>query len=112
MAFIQQKRIKKYVVSSSDEEEEMYLRPRLTVVSDSDTDWHILSSCNTSPILFPSSASYSTATEEEEETTEQQQQQQQTYLPSHDGTGTFQDEATDEQIISENHQIIYTPRDR
>lgn len=87
MAFIQQQRrpsnrYPKY--STSDEEDEgMYLRLRYNNM-DSDTDWHILSSCSTSPILFPSSeAERGNSSSNEEDNT------QETCLPSHDGTGTF-----------------------
>lgn len=55
------------------------------IVSDSDTDWHIISSTTSSPILFPSESESSFRPSD----TETESDSQAPFLPSHDGTGTF-----------------------
>lgn len=59
----------------------------VAIVSDSDTDWHVISSSSTSsPILFPSESESSFRPSSDAET---ESDSQAPFLPSHDGTGTF-----------------------
>ncbi|KAG2210363.1 hypothetical protein INT47_003348 [Mucor saturninus] len=79
MAFAQQpqRRRQQHVVENENS---------LAVISDSDTDWHVLSSSTSSPILFPSESESSFRPSSD---TDESDSADVAYLPSHDGTGTF-----------------------
>lgn len=127
MAFAQQQkrpRYNRHIPSSSSEEYSDYLQQQqdqqeehlvlqrtyrnnsITTVSDSDTDWHVLSSTSqssniTSPVLFASSSESSIrlVSDISEDESIEQQQQTNAFLPSHDGTGTFLNEL-DQQLTT------------
>ncbi|GAA5795804.1 hypothetical protein HPULCUR_001166 [Helicostylum pulchrum] len=89
MAFVQQQRRCRQRQASSEDlgsaAKQVVVAP---IISDSDTDWHVISSNTSSPILFPSeSESSSFRPSDTERDTESDSQQ--AFLPSHDGTGTF-----------------------
>lgn len=98
MAFAQQQRrprYNKYIPSSSSEEYSDYLHQQGIInrnnnTSDSETDWHVISSTShssniTSPVFSSESSIRLISDISEDESVEQAQ----TFLPSHDGTGTF-----------------------
>lgn len=92
MAFAQQQRRRATLqrsVSSSEIIEQQFVVP-----SDSENDWHVISSASnhSSPILFPSESESSfrpSDTEESDFQTSGGEDDDTSFLPSHDGTGTF-----------------------
>lgn len=84
MAFIQQQRRRTQRQSTTDLHSDQVVAP---IISDSDTDWHVISSTTSSPILFPSESESSFRPSDTERDTESDSQE--AFLPSHDGTGTF-----------------------
>ncbi|GAA5811940.1 hypothetical protein MFLAVUS_005387 [Mucor flavus] len=84
MAFVQQQRRRTQRQASEDLGSDQVVAP---IISDSDTDWHVISSNTSSPILFPSESESSFRPSDTERDTESDSQQ--AFLPSHDGTGTF-----------------------
>ncbi|KAG2233250.1 hypothetical protein INT48_001699 [Thamnidium elegans] len=84
MAFVQQQRRRTQRRASEHLRSDQVVAP---IISDSDTDWHVISSNTSSPILFPSESESSFRPSDTERDTESDSQQ--AFLPSHDGTGTF-----------------------
>lgn len=92
MAFVQQQRRRtqrRQVIE--DFHSEQVVSTATAIISDSDTDWHVISSTTSSPILFPSESESSFRPSDTDRDTESDSAaaQQQAFLPSHDGTGTF-----------------------
>lgn len=85
MAFVQQQRRRTQRQASEDLGSEQVVAP---IISDSDTDWHVISSNTSSPVLFPSESECSSFRPSDTER-DTESDSQQAFLPSHDGTGTF-----------------------
>jgi hypothetical protein len=125
MAFAQQHRrpTNRFLNTSSSEEcsDNLVLHhPRSRIVSDSDNDWHVISSAlpssaspssaqssSTSPVLLPSETeSYAShcIVSDTEESDMDQVQHSIAFLPSHDGTGTFLIEDSSDQLTGTSNQ--------
>lgn len=95
MAFIQQQRRPTAQRNLySDQDIDVISRPKTTTASDSENDWHVISSASnhSSPILFPSGSESSFRPLSDTESIseiEEEEEGETTFLPFHDGTGTF-----------------------